>query len=60
MTTPGMTIRDYFLAHAPALPDLWYVRPASTIPSREVLLREVVEWRTAYADAMLAAREEKS
>lgn len=41
---PGMTLRDYFAAHAPAT-------------STDMLLTEHCAYRYRYADAMIAARE---
>lgn len=63
----GMTLRDYFAAHAPALPHKLGVlaedaadidNPDKTHGEKcEVLLSIAAEWRYRYADAMLAARE---
>lgn len=46
----GMTLRDYFAAHAPEPPgNFWCVGECS--------IDEVINWRWYYADAMLKARE---
>lgn len=56
--TPGMTLRDYFAAHAPEPPRGW----TGTAETLEQLSRPdgqiyaLMEWRWFYADAMLAAR----
>lgn len=62
----GMTLRDYFAAHAPSLPAKLGVlaEEAADIESPDkthgekcaVLLEIAAEWRYRYADAMLAAR----
>lgn len=41
---PGMTLRDYFAAHAP-------------IPDRHMALEDHCAYRYRYADAMLKARQ---
>ena len=45
---PGMTLRDYFAAHAPEPPASWHGGAKG--------LSDVIEWRWWYADAMLKAR----
>jgi len=56
---PGMSLRDYFAAHAPQPPTGW----TGTAPMLERLSRAdgqiaaLMEWRWFYADAMLAERE---
>lgn len=45
ISSGGMTIRDYFAAHAPT-------------PTHDMELAEHCAYRYRYADAMLAAREE--
>jgi len=62
----GMTLRDYFAAHAPPLPHelqhFAYEFAQVNSPDRTLgekcdrLLDIVSEWRYRYADAMLAAR----
>lgn len=62
----GMTLRDYFAAHAPGMPsDLGALaleaadvdNPDKTHGEKcDVLLPIVAEWRYRYADAMIAAR----
>jgi len=51
----GMTLRDYFIAHAPAEPQPWFqpVMPAECPPT--VLMNE--ERTTTYANAIDAERE---
>lgn len=44
----GLTLRDYFAAHAPEPPKGWHGGDRS--------IRDVVEWHWRYADAMLAER----
>ena len=63
----GMTLRDYFAAHAPAMPsDLAALakehadtdNPDKTHGEKcDVLLSIRAEWNYRYADAMLKARE---
>jgi hypothetical protein len=56
---PGMTLRDYFAAHAPPPPSGW-VGTAETLErlSRpDGQIAALMEWRWFYADSMLAARE---
>lgn len=49
----GMSLRDWFAAHAPEMPSKWYgLRPAG-----EPVMASMAAWRFAFADAMLAARE---
>lgn len=52
----GMTLRDYFAAHAPVAPDDWN----ETLAMRATYVDEqmaIALWRFEYADAMLKARE---
>lgn len=51
----GMSLRDYFAAHAPAPPEDWLSRDRPSL-KYEPILRELA-WRWAYADAMVAKRE---
>ncbi len=44
----GMTLRDYFAAHAPEPPESWN--------GGDRALSDIIEWRWYYADAMLKAR----
>jgi hypothetical protein len=53
---PGMTLRDYFAAHAPEMPSWWVRNYPTTDNSMEIF----VAWRWFYADAMLAERERKT
>lgn len=43
----GMTLRDYFAAHAPQPPEAW---PDKTIG-------DMLDWRWYYADQMLETRD---
>ncbi|HDS1693792.1 TPA: hypothetical protein QEM72_004376 [Pseudomonas putida] len=47
----GLTIRDYFAAHAPCVPDDFDWASGETD-----LVQRMTRWRYAYADSMLAAR----
>ncbi|HDS0936974.1 TPA: hypothetical protein QDZ12_000169 [Pseudomonas putida] len=47
----GLTIRDYFAAHAPVVPDDFGWATGETD-----LVQRMTRWRYAYADSMLAAR----
>ncbi len=47
--TEGMTLRDYFAAHAPEPHKNWY--------GGERGFADIIEWRWHYADAMLEARK---
>lgn len=47
----GMSMRDYFAAHAPEPPKIWRGGERSIV--------DIVQWHWAYADAMLKARESK-
>jgi hypothetical protein len=49
----GMTLRDYFAAHAPPVPD-WYIK------MRNSDMEDLIKWRWYYADAMLAEREKEA
>jgi len=46
----GMTLRDYFAAHAPNPPETWKAEKDEAA--------NIIEWRWAYADAMLKARQQ--
>ena len=46
----GMSLRDYFAAHAPDVPAWWRAAPLDAVAN-------MTAWRWAYADAMLEARE---
>lgn len=45
----GMSLRDYFAANAPEPPESWHGGQRKT--------SDLIEWRWAYADYMLKARE---
>lgn len=47
----GMSLRDYFMAHAPSPPAAWLVNEAHLHPA----IAEA-EWRRQYADALLSSR----
>ena len=52
----GMTVREYFAAHAPEMPK-WF--SDSHYHSRvDEKLALIAEWRWAYADAMIAGRSD--
>lgn len=53
LETSGMTLRDYFAAHAPVPANMSWNNRAN-------LLGEEVEYRYKYADAMLAERAKKN
>ena len=57
----GMSLRDYFAAHAPTVPDfvsaLRQADPSDPVATAAEYLRMLVAWRWAYADAMVAARK---
>jgi hypothetical protein len=56
--SPGMTLRDYFAAHAMQMQSAWAMQAAMSgkrIPSEQELSKKSFCW----ADAMLAARERK-
>ena len=45
----GMTLRDYFAAHAPEPPAAWR--------GGDKKMNDIIVWRWWYADEMLKARE---
>lgn len=51
---PGMTLREYFAAHAPAMPDGWQfqMHENATIAERRAA------WAWKYAEAMMDRRED--
>ena len=51
----GMSLRDYFAAHAPPEPAHW--RGDGHHQHTAGCLACLIEWRFAYADAMLQERE---
>jgi len=58
--TQGMTLRDYFAAHAPiTLQDaIWAMQQiGETVKTGEELITFFAQLRLAYADAMLKERE---
>ena len=57
---PGMTLRDYFIAHAPigvADANEAFYRTNSRNPRESEMLDTLAVLRSRYADAMLKARE---
>lgn len=46
-----MSLRDYFMAHAPDAPQWWRGGECKRMD-------DVVSWRVFYADAMLKVREQ--
>jgi hypothetical protein len=48
----GISLRDYFAAHAPEMPD-WFVE---IHPTRDTFVMQF-QWRWHYADAMIVERE---
>ena len=52
---PGMTLRDYFAAHAPPMDDTWRSLYEPTTQPQAAKIR----WALWWADAMLKAREKK-
>ncbi len=50
----GMTLRDYFAAHAPQPPVTW--RGGEWMQSGTNALAAYIAWRWYYADTMLAER----
>lgn len=44
----GLTLRDYFAAHAPEPPKAWH--------GGEKDKTDIIEWRWSYADSMLSER----
>lgn len=56
---PGMTMRDYFAAHCPPMPDQWFKDSAKKRNDPLWHFGEAsAAWAYFYADAMMAAREE--
>ena len=59
--SPGMSMRDYFMAHAPGLPariheQFMTATKRSGETDLQVYARVIAEWRGWYADAMLVER----
>ncbi len=53
----GMTLRDYFAAHAPGVPS-WFSHPKDMMEyecEEDWSMDRLVQWRWRYADAMLMA-----
>ncbi len=58
---PGMSLRDWFATHAPAMPDQWASYRREEVfgaPEKEDAneLKLMAAWRWAWADMMIAAR----
>lgn len=57
----GITTRDYFAAHAPAMPEQWYLdHPRKKSNPLWHWGAASAEWAFFYADAMMEAREHSS
>ena len=55
MLEKGMTLRDYFAAHAPEVPKWFY---EAMCDGKEIAdQRCIAMWRYSYADAMLKERD---
>lgn len=52
----GMSLRDYFAAHAPPIDENWFLQYCKNIGVFSHA-KTTADWRFAYADAMLKARE---
>lgn len=52
--TSGMSLRDYFAAHAPPVPEQWL---KDSLNDGQLLVEAEADWRFEHADAMLKARE---
>lgn len=49
----GMSLRDYFAAHAPGMADEWW---QDSLGEGQSWLEARADWNYAYADAMIKAR----
>lgn len=59
-TAPGMSLRDYFAAHAPKPTDQWIADTmGERLPKGSHYVNALVSWAYFYADAMLAERRRK-
>lgn len=57
----GMSLRDWFAANAPQMPDQWWSDTKAQYGGRTGSYAEAIAaWRYFYADAMLKAREDRS
>jgi len=54
--SPGMTLRDYFAARAPAAPAWWWSQQDK---SENASVADMARWNYVWADEMLKAREAK-
>jgi hypothetical protein len=52
----GMSMRDYFAAHAPPVPSGWSDADCPDDPTQ--FITDLVDWRYFYADAMIRQRDE--
>lgn len=50
----GMSLRDYFAAHAPPAPAWWFEDYESALRDLDMFAQHEAQWRMAYADAMIA------
>jgi hypothetical protein len=55
----GMSLRDYFAAHCPQMPEQWYLDSLRKKANPQWHWGEAsAAWAYFYADAMIAARKE--
>lgn len=56
---PGMTLRDYFAAHAPAEPQSWFepTMPPGPPDMHDYYKELSIQWPYAWADEQLKERE---
>lgn len=57
--TQGMTLRDYFAAHAPPAPKWWIDGYTKNATDLDTVAETIAQWNYVYADSMLAAGGEK-
>lgn len=55
----GLTMRDWFAANAPEVPEWfeWERNSISPFMPSETTIQRMVRWKYEYADAMMAQRE---
>ena len=53
----GMTLRDYFAAHAPETPSWWMNGYKESLTDLMLVGEHISRWRWVYADEMLKERE---
>lgn len=54
---PGMTLRDYFAAHAPAEPQSWFEPTMPSGSPNDYFKERSIQWPYAWADEQLKERE---